>query len=251
VSGASRRCARVAEWRESVVDRPRGWRDRCWAGVWHGRGSGARVGSAHFDPLDEVGDDGRWQRGFGGHFQAVVAQRLNEQAGVGVAGYEGGAGLAAGEHLGGAIEQEVATDFGRVGGVALVAMFDKDGADLVSKNVRWGSLISMASSGAQARPQMMAETESRRRRWEAGTRSGMVDAEGYAARCERFARAQDSVARGRKRTLNYRVFPLAQVGILGNLHVLSVCGCSSVVEHFLAKEDVARSNRVTRSSSFL
>jgi len=24
-------------------------------------------------------------------------------------------------------------------------------------------------------------------------------------------------------------------------------GCSSVVEHFLAKEDVARSNRVTRS----
>ncbi len=26
-----------------------------------------------------------------------------------------------------------------------------------------------------------------------------------------------------------------------------ICGCSSVVEHFLAKEDVARSNRVTRS----
>jgi hypothetical protein len=28
-----------------------------------------------------------------------------------------------------------------------------------------------------------------------------------------------------------------------------ICGCSSVVEHFLAKEDVARSNRVTRSIS--
>ena len=48
---------------------------------------------------------------------------------------------------------------------------------------------------------------------------------------------------------------LAQTGNVKYSHrvlprAASVCGCSSGVEHFLAKEDVARSNRVTRSMNF-
>ena len=43
-------------------------------------------------------------------------------------------------------------------------------------------------------------------------------------------------------------FLLAQLSALATISARNRCGCSSVVEHFLAKEDVARSNRVTRSS---
>jgi hypothetical protein len=41
---------------------------------------------------------------------------------------------------------------------------------------------------------------------------------------------------------------LAQHGALDIIPTRSRCGCSSVVEHLLAKEDVASSSLVTRSS---
>ena len=89
----------------------------------------ARIGRAEFHPLDEVVYDRCGQARFRRHLEVLVAQRLDEEALVGTAGDQCGAGFAAGEEAVAGVEEEAAADFFRVGGMARIAVLDQDGAD--------------------------------------------------------------------------------------------------------------------------
>ena len=88
-------------------------------------------GRADADPGFEIGHDVGRQRFAGGHFEILVliAEGAQEEAAVGLAGLDGGAGIAAFAQAGGGIEEEGCLDFGRGGGVADEAAGGQDGPD--------------------------------------------------------------------------------------------------------------------------
>jgi hypothetical protein len=71
-------------------------------------------------------------------FLVFITDGCDEETLVGLAGYEGGAGVATHEKRGGRIEEEPAFDAVGVVAVALVTMIDEDGADLVFKESEVG-----------------------------------------------------------------------------------------------------------------
>ena len=129
-----------------------GWGDECWGG-WEGLkgpvlagaghvegggddGAGAWIGGPEAYPRFEGGDffwgeftaDAVFERG---HLEVFVgvANRLNEEALVGVAGDEGGAGGTAFEQGVTGVEREAAIRFPLGLAVALVTRLDENGAD--------------------------------------------------------------------------------------------------------------------------
>ena len=116
----------------------------------------ARVGRAHENPLLEVGDD------IGGELAAVlgrghleifvgVADGLEEEALLQVAGNDGVAGVAALTRAGAGVEEETALEFLSAGGVAGVAFFHEHGADAFLKKSEFiGGRGTLGISGANA-----------------------------------------------------------------------------------------------------
>ena len=66
------------------------------------------IGSTHFDPRNEIGNERFRQFLLGRHFQAIVTQRLNDEAGIGITRNDGGTRLAATDHLPRRIQQQLA-----------------------------------------------------------------------------------------------------------------------------------------------
>ena len=97
-----------------------------------GRGGAlARVGGAHLDPAAEVVDDRVGELRLGRHLHvALVADGGQEQAFLGISRHDGGPGLAALARGVPGVERQAALRLARLGRVALVALFDEDGADL-------------------------------------------------------------------------------------------------------------------------
>ena len=93
------------------------------------RGSGLRPRCTLLDPLGQERDLGGGQLALGRHLGAVVGvvDRLDEQAGLGVAGHDDGAAVAALHHQRTGVEAELGLLL--VGAVALEAVGDEDGAD--------------------------------------------------------------------------------------------------------------------------
>ncbi len=96
------------------------------------RRPGPGVGRAHLDPGLEVGDDGVGELRLGGHAKLVVAvaDRPDEQALVGVAGHDRGAGVAPEAEGLPAVEPEPAPQLLGRARVALSALRRQDGPDL-------------------------------------------------------------------------------------------------------------------------
>lgn len=94
----------------------------------------ARVGSAQENPFLEIGDDvgGELAAAFWrGHLEVLVgvADGLEEEALLQVAGDDGMAGVAALARAGAGVEEETALEFLGGGGMAGVAFFHEHGAD--------------------------------------------------------------------------------------------------------------------------
>ena len=106
-------------------------------------------GGAVFDPTCKVGDDLFRQGRAGGHLQRLVgaAEGAEEEARVGVAGDEDGAGVASRGEAGGGVEPEAALGRGGGGAMAAVAAGGEDGADFRFEVIEGGRL---GSGGAQA-----------------------------------------------------------------------------------------------------
>ena len=100
------------------------------------RGSGAPI-------LTQASRSAIWCVGkllvLGRHLQirVGVAHRFDEQAVVGIAGDDGRAGFAALEQAVAGFHGEIAFEFFGLAAVAFVAIIDKDGPDVVSKNWSW------------------------------------------------------------------------------------------------------------------
>ena len=101
---------------------------------FHGgdRVGGTRVGRAPAHPGLEIGDDVRGQLLVRRHRNVLarVAQRLNEQARVGIARREGGTGETALLHARARVEQQAALQFFGRGAVTLVTILGQHRTDL-------------------------------------------------------------------------------------------------------------------------
>ena len=93
----------------------------------------SRIGSSAFHPGDEVPNDGLRQFPRGRHLEFLVAvpDRLDEAAGFGVARHEGRTRVTALEEAGTGIEVQPPFELFRLRAVALEAVLDQDGSDLV------------------------------------------------------------------------------------------------------------------------
>jgi hypothetical protein len=95
-------------------------------------GVGARIGSAAADPFGEIGDLTFGELlVLGRHLQilVLVADGLDEERFIGLAGHKGGPGVAAGEGGLAGVEEEPAADPIRLLAVAGVTLVGEDGAD--------------------------------------------------------------------------------------------------------------------------
>ncbi len=100
-------------------------------GLGDGFPFGPGIGRAHGDPLLEGLDFERGELALGGHLEVLVlvADRMEQQAFLGLAGNDGGSGVAAGLPAGHVVEPEAALDL-LLSRMAFVAFFDQQGADL-------------------------------------------------------------------------------------------------------------------------
>ena len=87
----------------------------------------ARIGRAHFDPGIEIGDFGGGELFVGRHLQifVAIANGLHEQTFGGIAGDDGGAGLASFKERGAGVERQPAFGFFRFGAVTLVTFINE------------------------------------------------------------------------------------------------------------------------------
>ena len=98
------------------------------------RGPVARVGSTQLNPPAEIGNHRFGQLSRGGHLEAVVTQRLQQQALFGFARNNAGTGLAPFGDRGPRVEREFASQlplFGSIGRVARVAVLHQDRANFL------------------------------------------------------------------------------------------------------------------------
>ena len=103
-------------------------------------GGGARIGRAHFHPLFQRGDFIIGKFFVLGHLQirVGVAHRLDEQAGFGIAGDDGFAGITTLEQRLAAVEQQATFDFFRQCAVTLVTFVGENRPDVIFKKIRLG-----------------------------------------------------------------------------------------------------------------
>ena len=91
------------------------------------------VGCAHRNPVFELLDFGIKEAIFGRHFKVTIGMGdgVEEERFLGLSGDDRGAGITAGLPACAGVEEEVGLEFFGVRRVALVAMLDEKGADVV------------------------------------------------------------------------------------------------------------------------